>query len=374
MEALQEKPHVLPVTETEVTKLFPKTNSPTKVLYGVQGTGNGHISRAAAMNKALSRLGGYDVTWVMSGRPQQKLMCCESYQWYRGMTFAASNGKIQLFSTLTGINLPQFFRDIREISLDDYELIITDFEPVIAWSAKKQGRKTLGIGHQYAFYYPMPVVGKNLIPKLAMKYLAPADIKIGLHWHHFDQPVLPPIVDMHSVSLDQQQVADKVLVYLPFENQDELIKMLSGISGWNFYIYCAGMEKFNLGNIHTRAISKTGFKNDLVTASALITNSGFELISESLTLGKKILTKPLYGQVEQLCNAKALSELGYATVINKLNAKTVLNWLESTTAVYRVNYPDVSMAIAIWLEKRDQVSVEVLSKALWKQTSVEKVS
>jgi len=349
------------------------SKDPIKVLYGVQGTGNGHISRAGAMNKALAELNKFQVSWIMSGRPHEKIMCCEEYDWYRGMTFATNNGKIEILNTIAGNNVFQFIRDVRKLCLDNYDLIITDFEPVVSWAAKKQGRKTIGIGHQYAFYHSVPVVGKNRFSELTMKYFAPADIKLGLHWHHFGQPILPPIVDMHAVSLDQQVVPDKVLVYLPFENQDKLMQLLKELPQWNFYIYSSEMEDYNRGNIHTRAISKTGFKNDLVTASALITNSGFELISECLMLGKRILTKPLLGQIEQLSNAQALSELDYATVISEFSLKAISQWLESPGKAYRVQYPDVAKAIAHWINDNQRQSIEDLSCDLWQQTSVKRM-
>ena len=346
----------------------------TKVLYGVQGTGNGHISRAGAMHKALAATGKYDVHWVMSGRPNQPVMCCEEYDWYRGMTFATRNGRIRVFDTIRDNNALQFFRNVRDMPLADYDLIISDFEPVVSWSARRQGRDVLGIGHQYAFYYPIPVASGHRFSKLAMKYFAPADTIVGLHWHHFDQPILPPIVDMHSVRLDQQPAPGKVLVYLPFENQDGLLQMFREMPDWQFYVYSAEMEDYNLDNIHTRAISKTGFKNDLVTAGAIITNSGFELISECLTLGKRILTKPLHGQVEQLSNARALAELGYATVIDRIEPQAISHWLQSTTAAWRVDYPDVAGAIAGWIGERDQVNIPDFARSLWDQTTVNKVT
>ena len=351
----------------------PQSMVKTRILYGVQGTGNGHISRAGAMNKALTATGRYDVQWVMSGRPEQPLMCCDKYAWYRGMTFATGNGRIQVLNTITGNNVLQFFRDVRELSLAAYDLIISDFEPVVSWTARHQGREVMGIGHQYAFYYLMPVAKGKRFSKLAMKYFAPADLKIGLHWHHFDQPILPPIVDMHAVRLDQEPVHNKVLVYLPFENQDGLVQLFREMTGWEFYIYSPEMEDYNSDNIHTRAISKTGFKNDLVTASAIVTNSGFELISECLTLGKRILTKPLGGQVEQLSNAIALSELGYATVVGSIDRKILERWLNDRPVAWRVNYPDVAGAIAKWIGERNTVSIEDLSRSLWEQTTVRKI-
>ncbi len=346
------------------------SQAPVKVLYGVQGTGNGHISRAGAMNKAFAELKRFQVSWIMSGRPREQIMCCDDYNWYRGMTFSTSNGRIEVLNTIAGNNLLQFMHDISELCLDNYDLIISDFEPVVSWAAKKQGKKTLGIGHQHAFFYPVPVAGNNKLSELTMKYFAPADIKLGLHWHHFDQPILPPIVDMLDVSLEQKVVSDKVLVYLPFENQDKLVQLFKDLPQWNFYIYSAEMEDYNLGNIHTRSISKTGFKNDLVSANALITNSGFELISESLVLGKRILTKPLHGQIEQLSNARALAELDYATVISEITLKAISQWLERPGKACQVQYPDVAKAIAKWINEEQSKSIEELSSELWAQTSV----
>jgi len=344
-----------------------------RLLYGVQGTGNGHISRAAAMNKALAETGRYDVHWAMSGRSQQPLMCCDDYHWYRGMTFVTRDGRIRMLDTLAGNDVFQFMRDIRNARLDDYDLIISDFEPVISWAGRQQGREVIGVGHQYAFYHDVPVAGYNPAARLLMKYFAPADTKVGLHWHHFDQPILPPIVDMHSVDLSQAPVRNKVLVYLPFENQDALVQMFSDMPDWQFTLYHADMENFSYGNIHTRAISKTGFKNDLVTSEYVITNSGFELISECLPLGKRILTKPLHGQIEQLSNARALEELGYARVIKRLDRDVIRQWLQGKAPVFRVQYPDVARAIAQWLGEKDRVSIAALSKRLWSDTVVSKV-
>ena len=41
-----------------------------KILYGVQGTGNGHVTRARIMAKAFAAK-GVEVDWVFSGRPRE---------------------------------------------------------------------------------------------------------------------------------------------------------------------------------------------------------------------------------------------------------------------------------------------------------------
>ena len=41
-----------------------------KILYGIQGTGNGHVTRARVMANAFKQM-GVEVDYVFSGRAQQ---------------------------------------------------------------------------------------------------------------------------------------------------------------------------------------------------------------------------------------------------------------------------------------------------------------
>ena len=49
-----------------------------KILYGVQGTGQGHISRARGVAHALKDY-DVDVTWLFSGRDKDKLFDMEPF-------------------------------------------------------------------------------------------------------------------------------------------------------------------------------------------------------------------------------------------------------------------------------------------------------
>lgn len=72
-----------------------------KILYGVQGTGNGHISRASAMYEAFGNYPDLEVEWLLSGR--EKTLGCgaiENFLWREGMTFVTSAGKISFLQTL----------------------------------------------------------------------------------------------------------------------------------------------------------------------------------------------------------------------------------------------------------------------------------
>jgi uncharacterized protein (TIGR00661 family) len=157
-----------------------------------------------------------------------------------------------------------------------------------------------------------------------------------------------------------------VIVYLPFENLAAIRELCRPYNDHQFYFYHPDAKDGDEGHLHLRAISRDGFKQDLLGSGKVITNSGFELISECLQLGKAILTKPLHGQFEQLSNAEALARLKYATVIDSLQSDVVKNWLHHTPPAVTVNYPNVAKALAAWIAGGCRESEQELAAALWK--------
>ncbi|MES2625773.1 MAG: MJ1255/VC2487 family glycosyltransferase [Pseudomonadota bacterium] len=338
-----------------------------KILYGVQGTGNGHITRACAMADALSAYKELDVTWLLSGRDRKK-GCgdIQDFQWREGLTFVTTGGKIDAWKTLRKNSIRQFLRDINELDLTPYDLIVSDYEPVISHAARKRGIPVIGIGHQYAFCHPIPTRVKNPLLRGLMQGFAPANTPIGLHWHHFGFPILPPIVDLHAPAILPPRISHKVVVYLPFENPEQVLKILGKHSNFEFYIYHPDMQHTDSGNLHQRPISRAGFKQDLLSSGRVITNSGFELISECLQLGIAVLSKPLHGQVEQLANAAALEQLSYADVIHDLDPKVIAGWLSADKPGVKLHYPEVADRLAAWIAGGCEESAETLAAQLWK--------
>ncbi|WP_075186176.1 MJ1255/VC2487 family glycosyltransferase [Teredinibacter haidensis] len=338
-----------------------------KILYGVQGTGNGHISRARAMNKYLREF-GVEVDYIFSGREREKYFDMEEFgDWrcYKGLTFLHSAGQLNIMRTLKEAKIRQVWRDINELKLDAYDLIVTDFEPITAWAARRAGRICLGVGHQYAFNHSVPLRGHNFVGRKIMALFAPASESLGLHWHHFNQPILPPIVDMDHI--DDPVDEKKILVYLGFEDSEQVVSLLEPFEDYTFCHYGPFPEYESRGHIKLKPLSRDGFKYDLATASGVICNAGFELSSEAVQLGKKLLVKPLIGQLEQLSNARAMEELGLAMTMDTLNSESVADWLNNFHAP-QVEYPNVAKAIARWIKDREwerKGSKEELIKALW---------
>jgi len=105
----------------------------------------------------------------------------------------------------------------------------------------------------------------------------------------------------------------------------------------------------------------------LANCNGVISNAGFELASEAIHLGKKLLVKPLKGQMEQLSNALALEKLSLGMTMKSLDSKILEKWLDDFSGK-RVIYPNVSNAIADWIVNGDTANTTNLIKKLWSET------
>lgn len=345
-----------------------------RLLYGVQATGNGHISRARALQHALAPF-GTQIDFLFSGRSADKLFDMQQFghfQWRKGLSFVSHAGAVNHWQTLMQADTRQLWQDITQLETRRYDLVITDFEPITAWAARRQGTPLLALGHQYAMTAPTPLSGMDLLQRTILRCFAPARICLGLHWHHFGHQqqqgrlVLPPIIDF--AGQDRTDDANgPILVYLPFENSADVLRWLSPLREFRFKIYGAGQPAHTEPHLQFCLPSVQQFKQDLIKASAVISNAGFELISEALQLHKTILVKPLAGQPEQASNALALQQLHLASATQRLDSAKIAEFLKDFVPKNRVSYPDVARQIAKWLDDGDWFHEAPLLD-LWHQT------
>ncbi|WP_039913397.1 MJ1255/VC2487 family glycosyltransferase [Cellvibrio mixtus] len=338
-----------------------------KILYGVQGTGNGHTTRARIMAKALADAGA-QVDWVFSGRERDKFFDMEpfgNFQSYRGLTFATQSGKVLYLKTALTSNLAQLYQDTKKVNVEGYDFIINDFEPVSAWAAKRAGKKVIGISHQNAFFYDIPKVDSNIFVNWFMRNFAPVTMPIGLHWHHFNQPILPPLIEHSHYS--NISTPRHYLVYLPFAGLDDIVPQLREFPQYDFFIYQPVPAAYDEGNIHVRPFSREGFQLDLHRCEGVICSAGFELPSEAIHLGKKILVQPVAGQMEQKSNALALEKLGYGYSTKNFDVETLRKWLPLNAPTNAQNYPDVAKALVGWLMKGGGEDIRELQQQLWQE-------
>lgn len=336
------------------------------ILYGVQGTGNGHITRARAMNQAFAER-NIKVDFLFSGRNKAdyfSMDCFGDFRTRRGLSFVTEYGQVSYLKTVMNTNFWHFFQEVKQLDLSSYDLVINDFEPVSAWAAKRQGIPSISLSHQNAFRYAVPLKGASWLDKSILQYFAPADHHLALHWYHFNQSILPPIV--HT---QQQPIGNElfILVYLPFEDLHQVCELLSRFIHHTFICYHPEVSHTEtIGNIELRPLCHTSFQSHLHSCNGVIANGGFELPSEALSLGKKLLLKALSGQFEQQSNVATLELLGLAMSMEFLDASKVNLWLNEYYAE-RVCYPNVASAITDWVVNGAWNDHSELCDQLWKQ-------
>jgi uncharacterized protein (TIGR00661 family) len=339
-----------------------------RILYGVQTTGNGHISRSLQIIRHL-KVAGHDVRVLFSGAGRHGFWSWtvfEPFEERTGFTFVTDHGRVRYLRTALNLRLGQFVRDVWTFDARGIDLVVSDFEPVSAMIARLRGIPSVGISHQNAFKYPVPKPRGGWLGRAVIHLYAPARIDVGLHWHHFDQPLLPPVIDP-TLTADGSVEAGLILVYLPFEDSGQVLGLLGEFPELRFHWYCAVDRPLTDWPVRRLPFDRPRFVDDLKACTGVICQAGFELPSEALHLGKKILVKPVHNQFEQLANGDTLCRLGLGHTMHELDAGSVRDWL-SAPLPPAAGYPDVAAAIARWLDTADGDGLKSLASTLWSRT------
>ena len=305
------------------------------ILYGINATGNGHISRSRITISELKKR-GHNVTVLFSGRKPEDFFDVDEFKPFvikKGFTFIFKKGRLDIFRTLINVNLIQFVRDIFDIK-KEYDIVLTDFEPISAYAARRLGIHCIGIGHQYSFLKKIP---KSLRMKIAglffLRFYTPINSTISSHFHHFNQPILPPFIENQFRTLGKVQINENsILVYLPWEQKNSIIPLLNELKDNQFIFYCSINKEMKVNNVILKPFSNQNFKEDLIRCNGLISNAGFQLPAEAIFLGKKILCKPLIGQPEQENNADTLKKLNHATICKEFTKSDIEHWIQNGKA------------------------------------------
>lgn len=152
-----------------------------KILYGVQGTGNGHISRAREMARAFASL-GMTVDFLFSGRePSQyfDMDCFGDYRTGEGLTFITEQGQLNQWKTLRHNRPMHFVHDVSQLDVSGYDVVLNDFEPISAWAAQRHKVPSVGLSHQNAFLYDVPTVGQSWLDAMITRHFAPTSMPLA---------------------------------------------------------------------------------------------------------------------------------------------------------------------------------------------------
>ncbi len=346
------------------------------ILYGIQGTGNGHITRARHLAKSLNDDPELEIDYFFSGRKRTRYFDMQpfgDYQTRDGLSFVSRNGKISYSKTVFENKPLQLIKDIKDLDISKYDLVINDFEPLTAWAAKIRGVPSLSVSHQAAFLHKVPRAGESLLDKTIMKYFAPTRYQLGTHWYHFGFDILPPFISKELCANPEKDLplitSNFILVYLPFESLKHVCEQLTILSEQRFVCFHPGIsEERKYKNIQLMPLSTTTFKAHLKASIGVICNSGFELATESLSLGKPMLLKPLHRQYEQQSNAHTLKTLDLCDVIMHIQAEDIDEWIHSKKGVL-INYPSDCLPVVNWIKKGRFQDTGKLCQDLWKEVT-----
>src|SRR3954469_25054828 len=120
-----------------------------KILYAIQGTGNGHLSRARDIIPTLQAKGELDIL-VSGTQADIRLPYLVKYK-FDGLSFIfGKKGGVDILETYKKSNLRRLFKEINSLAVEQYDIVINDFEPVSAWACFLKNKECVGLSHQAA--------------------------------------------------------------------------------------------------------------------------------------------------------------------------------------------------------------------------------
>ena len=313
-----------------------------KILYAVQGTGNGHITRAIEIIPYLQQKGEVDI--LVSGIQSDIELPFEVKYRFKGMSFIfGKKGGVDFWRTFVKLNSIKLIKEVKKLDLKPYDLIISDFEPISCWAAIKAKKECIGLSNQVATLHPLaPKPKKNdIIGKLVLQNYAPTTYNYGFHFKRLDGTIFTPIIRKQVRELIPTNEGHYT-VYLPSYDDNQILKWLRKMPAINWQVFSKNSKKdIQIKNIRITPINTELFLKSMASAEGVLCNAGFGTASEALFLKKKLMVIPMKKQLEQAYNAQMLQEMGVA-VIKKLNNDTIpkiRKWLNDDTIV-AVDYPD----------------------------------
>ncbi|MFD2822110.1 glycosyltransferase family protein [Lacinutrix iliipiscaria] len=320
-----------------------------KILYAIQGTGNGHLSRAKEVIPALLSRAQVDI--LVSGTQSDIDLPYPIKYKLSGISFVfGKNGGIDYWKSLRANNLFRIIKEIRACNVKAYDLIINDFEPITAWASYlNQDINCVALSHQSALLSkqsPKPEK-RNRIGEFILRNYAPTIVNYGFHFKRYDKNINLPII---RKDIRMQQVKEKnyYVIYLPAYSDKNIIEVLSKLkTNAKWYVFSKHSKKsYKVNHIKIKPVGEAQFEKRLAYCKGVICGAGFETPAEALYLRKKLLVIPMKGQYEQLYNAASLKGIGVDVLpeFNRKHLQFVENWMHKTQKI-ELDFPDKTQFI-----------------------------
>jgi uncharacterized protein (TIGR00661 family) len=293
------------------------------ILYGVNGEGAGHSTRAREVISHLQSH-GHTVHIVSFDRGLANLRKDFPVTEIFGWRIAYVNNQVRYRRTLAKnlLAAPKAAASIAQLKtlIDEHsiDLVITDFEPLTSHAARRKRLPVISIDNQHTLIntdvtYPRQYRNDASAAKMVTRLMVPhanAYLTTSFFTARVTKPntfLFPPIL-RDSILKAKPREGDHILVYVT-SPAPALEKLLASVRA-SFIAYGFGREG-QQANVTYRKPSLDGFFADLISAKGIVANAGFSLVTEALHLGKPYLAVPVEHQFEQIFNAYWLDKSGY---------------------------------------------------------------
>lgn len=315
-----------------------------KILYAIQGTGNGHVSRATEIVPLLKEMAEVDV--LVSGIQSDLDVPFDIKYRFYGLSFIfGKEGGVDLWKTVRKSKPFRLLSNIWSLPVENYDLVINDFEPVSAWACKLKGKQCIGLSHQNAVLHietPKPEK-KDYFGRFILKNYAPSSVHYGFHFRKIDEQIFTPVI---RKNIRNSEICNNghFTVYLPAYSDEQIIRVLSRVNNICWEVFSKHTKSdYETGNVYVRKISVDGFTKSFMNCEGILCTAGFETPAEALFMGKKLCVIPMKNQYEQMCNAAFLASMGIR-VLTQLTENELYEWLQQDKTL-QMDYQDQTREI-----------------------------
>jgi len=337
------------------------------ILYGVSGEGLGHAFHAIEITKFLQKK-GHKVIIVTYGQSYDILKNKFDVFLIEGIHPIYGGGILNLKKSFV-YNIKPILKNFKrkkeiqdKVKKFNPDVCISDMEPIVPIISYYYKVPLIFLSNQTRFIrfkldFPKKYFKNYFIAKIAIKLVVPkADYYIALSISNLKSKkkntfISSPII-RKEVICSKPNNKGRIVVYLSKKNQ-RILDILKNIDE-KFIVYGYDTNKID-NNFEFK--KKENFIGDFIKSKAIISNSGFTSVSESLYLKKPYLAVPLKGQFEQEFNSLFLEKKGFGIYSKFLTEKDIkdfllhLNKYEKNLKNYNLNLENVFLVLEKILEK-----------------------
>ena len=313
-----------------------------RILFGVSGEGNGHLTRSQAVITSLRKKHDIRIVASKNAYVQLKKLGLKTHK-VTDLYLEYEDNRVSIAGTLW-VNLKNaqkvfesLAKTVRLIRSQNIDLIVNDFSAITTFAGLWTKRKIITIDNNQIVLKGILDIPRRWRFTAFRAKIAIRAMTLTAHWRIIPAFFFPPLSSSRAtlvapilrreVVLARSSKKGKVLVYQTSDSNKDLLRVLKKIDD-QFIVYGfdkQGKEK----NLQFRKFSSKSFLKDLKDAKAVIMNGGFSLISECIYLKKPILSIPIEGQIEQMINAKYLQKIGIGKYIQDNDKAQIEVFLKS---------------------------------------------